>query len=193
VVNSAKKKDYPCVSTVIPTADKKETKQMSHYLSMKCALITDPVALASALTRMGIDRNAIEIHEKATTLVGYNGETRLAHVIVRKEWLQDHAKQVNLGGFNKTDPSRNTAYADIGFVKQEDGTYQALVDDHNFNAEWVKKTSTYYKVEKTKKELTHRKLKYTEALENGKPVLTAIIPSRTAQSNRLYDGQTTFG
>ena len=140
---------------------------MSHYLDMKTT-ITDAEALARALTRMGISRDAIELHDKATTLNGWQGETRKANVIVRKQWLQSHQGQTQWSG--------GTVYADMGFVQEEDGSYKALVDDHNFNPTWVQKMSTYYNIEKSKIELEAKKIKYTESTEKGLPVIKANIP-----------------
>ena len=109
-----------------------------------------------------------------TTLVGWSGQTRQANIIVRKQWLQENAKKVGMNGY--------TCYADLGFKENEDGTFEAYVDDHNFSVEWVNKMATYHHVEKAKAELENRKIKYTETIEDGKPVITANLPFRKLNS-----------
>jgi hypothetical protein len=159
---------------------------MSHYLDMKTT-ITDAEALARALVRKGIDRNAIEIHDKAVTLIGYNGETRKANVIVRKQWIQDHQKKCGMSGYGM---ERGTAacYADMGFVKEADGSYKAMVDNHNFTPDWVNEMTMYYNNEKSKIELDALKIKYTESTDNGSLVIKAIIPQKT--QNRIINRST---
>ena len=152
---------------------------MSHYLDMKVPL-TDPEAIVRALTRMGFPKKAIEVHEKPVTLIGYSGETRQANIIVRKEWIQGHKNSVGMTGY--------TCYADLGYHLQSDGTYQAYVDDHNFNPTWVKKMSTYHNVELAKMRLDDKKIKYTETVEKGLPTLIAKLPFKTP--NKLANRQT---
>jgi len=146
---------------------------MSHFLKMTVDL-TDPESIVNSLTRMGVDRSAITVHQKPTTLVGWSGQTRQANIIVRKQWLQENAKKVGMNGY--------TCYADLGFKENEDGTFEAYVDDHNFSVEWVNKMATYHHVEKAKAELENRKIKYTETIEDGKPVITANLPFRKLNS-----------
>ena len=140
---------------------------MSHFLKMTVDL-TNKEGLINALTRMGVDRNAIEVHDKPTTLIGWSGETKQANIIVRKQWIMDNKDKVNMAGYQ--------CYADLGFKENTNGTYEAYVDDHNFSPEWVNKMATYHHVETAKAELDARKIKYTETLEGGKPVILANLP-----------------
>jgi len=143
---------------------------MSHFLKMKVDL-TDPEAIVRSLERMGVDRSAIEVHEKPVTLIGYSGETKQANILVRKQWLQTNAQKVGMKGI--------TCYADLGFVEAKDGSYDCFVDDHNFNPEWVNKMATYHHVEKAKIALEGKKIKYVESIEKGLPVITATLPFKT--------------
>lgn len=137
---------------------------MSHYLDMKVPL-TDCEAIVRSLGRMGIPRNAIEVHEKPVTMNGYGGQTRKANIVVRKRNLEKHN-------------ACSYAYADLGFVENKDGTYTAYVDDSNFNKEWVNKMATYHHVEKAKMALDEKKITYKETVEKGLPTITASLPFR---------------
>jgi len=148
---------------------------MSHYLDLKTT-ITDAEALARALTRMGIPRSAIQIHNKAVDMDGWNGQQRKANVLVKKQWIHDHQQQCDM--------KAGYAYSDMGFIQEADGSYKALVDDHNFSPAWVQKMSTYYNVEKTKIELDAKKITYSESTEKGLPVITAKIPNRNKVVNK---------
>jgi len=131
---------------------------MSHYLDFK-TVMTDADALKRALAHMptgihrnGIPEHAIEVHENATHLYGYQADKRsqTANVIVRRK---------------DVDPGAN----DIGFVKDADGTYQAIISEFDsrnaevkLNSEWLTKLSSYYNYEKSKIELEARKIPYEE-------------------------------
>ena len=154
---------------------------MSHKLEMKTTM-TDIDGIVAALTRMGIDRNAIEVHRnKTATCQGYN-TTSQANVIVRKDYLQKNFHQLGLGV-----GTFSTAYGDIGFV-ENDGQYKAIVDDKVVSTAWMQKASTYYNIEKTKIELDAKKISYQETTEKGLPVILAKIPNRSM--NRVVNKNT---
>lgn len=88
----------------------------------------------------------VEIHEQAVSLVGYHGDTRpeKANVIVRR---------------NHIGPAAN----DLGFVKEADGTYSAIVSDydsHKHGVEWMKGLKRAYTEKRTIKHAAKNGLKY---------------------------------
>lgn len=127
---------------------------MSHYLDFKTQM-TDPVALKRALTHMatphhpqGLPAQCVEVHDKPEHLYGYHGDVRAqkANIIIRRKDAQDAAN-------------------DIGFVKNEDGCYDAIIsefDRKTFHSGWLTDLSTYYNYEKSKIELEARKIPYEE-------------------------------
>lgn len=145
---------------------------MSHYLDFK-TVMTDPDALKRALTHMGtpihpggLPESAIEVHGKPKHLYGYHGDKRsqTADIIVRRENVQNAAN-------------------DIGFVKNSEGTYDAIIsefDRNKFGNEWMTRLSTYYNYEKSKIELEARKIPYEETKnEDGRLQLRCKFKKKT--------------
>jgi hypothetical protein len=88
----------------------------------------DRDALVEALGEMGY--KIVEVHDDAQNLVGYQGDTRAqkANIIVRRQYISGAAN-------------------DLGFVKQDDGTYSAIVsayDSSRHNAAWMVKLKVAY-------------------------------------------------
>ena len=86
---------------------------------------------------MGFTKEQIEVHDEATNLYGYKGDKReqTAEIVIRKK---------DVGSSSN----------DIGFKKQEDGTYQAVIsefDSARYNKKWLDDTSTHYGVEQSKR------------------------------------------
>jgi hypothetical protein len=67
---------------------------------------------------------AIETYEHPVNLVGYQGDTRTqeAHIIARASFVNHH-----LGG---------GASNDVGFLRADDGSYEAIVSDYDESAWW---------------------------------------------------------
>jgi hypothetical protein len=112
---------------------------MSEFVECKTK-IKDRKALIEALMEMGLKKDQIEIHEKAAHLYGYQGDRReeVANVIIRRGAV---------GGSSN----------DIGFLKKEDGTYEAIISAFDrgsggnfakhtggYNANWVKDLTRKY-------------------------------------------------
>lgn len=147
---------------------------MSHYNDFETE-ITDQNALVRALCRMNnahnqtIQQNWIELHDKATHLYGYKGDRRqqTAHVVIRKN---------NVGN----------AANDLGFVRNEDGRYGAIISDYDrnhFNNQWCNKLYTYYNIEKSKIELENKGIEYTECKDDvGRIQLRAKFKTSEKQS-----------
>lgn len=82
-------------------------------------------------------KNAVEVCDTPKNLIGYHGDTReqKADIIIRRGNI-------------------SSASNDIGFVRQKDGTYQAIVSDYDrgmgYNSEWLDRLSQQYSFEVVK-------------------------------------------
>ena len=95
---------------------------MSHFTVLRTQL-TDLEALVKALADVGFTR--VEVHEAAEHLYGYGGDRRrqTAEVIVRRKFV-------------------GRASNDIGFKRQADGTFAAIIsryDRSKYSQKWVGK------------------------------------------------------
>ncbi len=68
--------------------------------------------------------DAIEVYQAPVNLIGYQGDRRdqQAHIIARKEFVNVH-----LGG---------GASNDVGWLRADDGSYEAIVSDYDESAWW---------------------------------------------------------
>lgn len=84
---------------------------MSHFVECRTEF-RDPQALIAALVACGFDASAIEVHEQAVPLYGYQGDVRpqKAHLIIRRQHIGQGAN-------------------DVGWERQADGTYRAWVSE----------------------------------------------------------------
>jgi len=135
---------------------------MSHYNDIKTK-IKSQKALIAALCRVDTrtgqwTQSHIEVHDQAQHLYGYQGKKReqTAEVIIRRQHVGDAAN-------------------DIGFKKQADGTYTAIISDYDrnyYNSTWMQKVGTYYAVECSKQSCEARGLPYIETTdEKNRPVV----------------------
>jgi hypothetical protein len=101
---------------------------------MYCSIETEfrnPEALILALMETGLwTREQVEMHEKAEHLFGYHGDLRpeKANIIIRRK---------NVGSSSN----------DIGFQRQEDGTFTAIIsefDKSKYNKSWTDKLKANY-------------------------------------------------
>jgi len=120
---------------------------MSHFVEIRL-VIKDQKALVRALERMGF-AGKVQSHDTARNVRDYWGNKSpvMAEVIV---------------------PREHFGHADFGFEKQKDGTFKAHMDSYDqgrLGAKWEDKLSTFYGIEKTKIELEHKGMKYTEDLD----------------------------
>jgi len=83
---------------------------VSHYTSVKTKF-KDKDLLVAALKELYVE---VEVHNEPVKIHGYGGAERLAEIVVRKRYA-------------------NTTYADVGFKRQPNGTYELVVDDLDFN------------------------------------------------------------
>ena len=100
---------------------------MSHFTTIKTQ-IKDTSALVRALADVGFAH--VEVHSVPRHLYGYQGDVRpeMAEVIVRRQYIS--------GSSN-----------DIGFQKQDDGTFEAIVsefDRRRYSQEWLNQVTQRY-------------------------------------------------
>lgn len=115
---------------------------MSHFLECQ-TLFRDRSCLVEALEEV-FGKGKVEVHEEAQNLYGYAGDVReqQAEVIIRRKHV-------------------GSASNDIGFVKEADGTYTAIIseyDRHKYNDEWMGTMKQKYAVAKMKKEYKRKGL-----------------------------------
>jgi hypothetical protein len=135
---------------------------MSEYAKIKTEF-KDLECLLAALKEVGYDN--VEVHEKAQRLVDFqgrqthytdvNGDT--ANVIVRRRYV---------GG----------AANDLGFLKQADGSYSAMVSEYDssrHNAKWFGRLKAKYAEHSVAKEAKRQGFKlYSPAKSvNGKKII----------------------
>lgn len=109
---------------------------MSHFTVMRTKF-TDPAALLKALADQGF--RDVEVHEQAQHLRGFMGDVRkhTAEVIIRRKYV-------------------GQASNDIGFKKQPDGTYDAVIssyDRHKYSQEWLNRLAQRYAYHVTREKL----------------------------------------
>jgi Protein of unknown function (DUF1257) len=102
---------------------------MSHFTAIKTQ-IRDRDALVKALEDIGF-KDQLEIHETAQGLYGFQDDLRkeTAEIIIRRKYL-------------------GAASNDIGFKKQEDDTYEAVISSYdrayNYGQQWVNELTQRY-------------------------------------------------
>ena len=114
----------------------KYNRQKSQYNDRDC--------LVAALNEMGY--TDVEVHDEAVNLIGYHGDVRpeRAHIIVRRRYI-------------------DTAANDLGFVREADGTYSAIVSDYDsrkHGAAWMTGLKKAYTEKRLIKHAASKGLKY---------------------------------
>ncbi len=93
----------------------------------------DRECLVAALMKCGKwTAEQIEVHDTPVNLYGYQGDKRaqVANIVIRRKYVQAAAN-------------------DIGFVKEEDGTYTAIISEYDsgkYNKAWNDNLSQSYSV-----------------------------------------------
>lgn len=102
---------------------------MSHFTSIKTE-IRDVNALVKALEDVGF-KDKVEVHEEAQRLYGFQGDLReeTAEVVIRRQYL-------------------GSASNDIGFKKQEDECYEAVISSYDraykYSQQWLNQLTQRY-------------------------------------------------
>jgi 3-deoxy-D-arabino-heptulosonate 7-phosphate (DAHP) synthase len=100
---------------------------MSHFTSIRTQ-IKQVDALVKALRDVGFEQ--VEVHETAQHLYGFQGDVRsqTAEVIIRRQLI-------------------SAASNDIGFKRQEDGTFQAIISEYDrkhYSQQWLNQVTQRY-------------------------------------------------
>ena len=100
---------------------------MSHFTCIRTQ-VKNVDALIKALVDMGFKN--VEVHETAQHLYGYQGDVRpeTAEVIIRRNYI-------------------SSASNDIGFKRQEDGQFQAIISDYDrqkYSQQWLNRLMQRY-------------------------------------------------
>jgi hypothetical protein len=100
---------------------------LSHFTRIRTQL-RDAEVLVEALHAVG--HRQVEVHDQPQTLYGYRGDARpeKAEVIVRRKHI-------------------GSASNDIGFARQQDGTFEAIISDFDrrrYNKAWMAKLTHAY-------------------------------------------------
>jgi hypothetical protein len=124
---------------------------MSHTLDFE-TVISDQDALIRALVRMGIERDKIEVHETPVCLRTYHNENKVAHIVVRRNLVDNF----------------NGRASDLGFERNDEGLFVGHIDDFQYpgvtcyNEEWQQHLYTYCEVETAKISFEKKGMEYTE-------------------------------
>lgn len=103
---------------------------MSHYSKMRTRFC-NAETLLTALRDVGFKN--VEIYEQPVSLVGYEGRERpeQAHIVIRKKYV-------------------GSASNDIGFMRNHDGTYVAVISDFDrrtkYGEQWLSRLKQAYGV-----------------------------------------------
>ena len=155
---------------------------MSHYNDFK-TIFKDEDALIKSLCRCKtvsgkqIQRAWIQTHAQATALQGYDrGAAKTAHIIIPKHYL------VGIG-----DHQYDT-WNDMGFLKEKDGSYQALISD-KYDGKWLGTLTTYYNIECARNAYTAKGMKCEEVLDDkGRIQLIAEFNVAPTSNNYIKQG-----
>lgn len=133
---------------------------MSHYSKIDTEFI-DKEALIQGLVDMGFSRESVEVFDQPQTLYGYKGDPRedKANVIIRRRFV-------------------GTSSNDLGFVREADGRFRAIISDFDsrrYNVEWLSNLKGRYMVSVGKRDLKSKGFRTVKEMvdENGKIHLVA--------------------
>lgn len=132
---------------------------MSRFCKVQ-TLFKDQDSLVQALMETGNwSKDQIEIHNEPQHLFGYKGDQRqeMANLIIRRQFVGRSSN-------------------DIGFVKNDDGTYGAIISNYDksrYNDKWIgalKGSYAFYQIEKQMRAKGRRVVR--ERLSNGRQTIT---------------------
>jgi hypothetical protein len=121
---------------------------ISHYNRIKTEL-KNKDSLLKALAKMGYGQEKVELHDQASALYGYQGDTRpqKANIIVRRKYVGSCAN-------------------DIGWELQDDGTYAAHISDYDrgrHGKKWQEDLEMHYGIEQAKAAFSSEGWSYQES------------------------------
>jgi hypothetical protein len=132
---------------------------MSH-LNAFTTEMSDKDALLKALTRMGIPRNCIEVHDRAQPIVGYHGTSdhKVGHIIVRRQ----HARIPSDIGWEKVGDKYLAHVDDFDYTHTSWRNQGAGPGSPIYNQAWNTELLNYYITEKKKAEMEAKGLTVIE-------------------------------
>ena len=129
---------------------------MSLYCDIETQFKSQESLVAALMEHGGWGKSQIEVHGEPQHLFGYKGDQRaeVAHVIIRRN-------------------SVGKASNDMGFVRQDDGTYKAIISEYDkdskYTASWMGQLTASYAYHATKREMERRGRRVTrERLPDGR-------------------------
>ncbi len=131
---------------------------MSHYSKFQTKF-ADQACLCQALADKGF--TTVEQHAEPVHLFGYHGDRRddKANVVVRRHYV---------GSLSN----------DIGFLRQADGTYEAIISDfdrHKYGEEWLQSLAQRYALHATISSLTQQGYELAEMVEDANGNLRLVL------------------
>jgi hypothetical protein len=131
---------------------------------MKTSITDKEMLIRTLMSRMGLKRNQIEVHDRAQRIINHYhpDEVFVGNVVVRQE---------------------NTGIrSDIGWELTKDGTYAAHLDSYDYQAKtryddvWANSIQDTYNLEVCKQGLVDKGRSFTEKLVDGFPVIEFEMP-----------------
>ena len=137
---------------------------MSHFSRFKTRFV-DQASLCAALSDVGY--KTVEQHAEPVHLFGYRGDWRAdkANIVVRRQQI-------------------GIASNDIGFLRQADGTYEAIISDYDkrrHDDAWLQKLAQRYAVHATISSLTAQGYELAETVADANGNLRLVLNDYSLQ------------
>ena len=138
---------------------------MSHFVECQTEF-KDPEALVAALIECGFAAEQIEVYEQAVALYGYQGDVRpqQAHVVIRRQHIATGAN-------------------DVGWERQDDGTYKAWISEYDSGVGQYKARATSARFNQKMQNKIKQEYAY-QVIERQQRTL-----GRTVERQRLSNGE----
>jgi predicted transposase YbfD/YdcC len=131
---------------------------MSAYASLKTEFTDQECLLAALADNTERCYKTVEVHETPVNLVGYHSDTRsqVANIVIRRNEI-------------------GSASNDIGFVKDNDGKFTAIISDydsHRHGTKWMTAVKASYTEKRFEKEAKRQGLRFVSREKlNGKTIV----------------------
>ncbi len=134
---------------------------MSAYASLKTEFTDQECLLAALADNTERCYTKVEVHENPVNLVGFHGDTRqqVANIVIRRS---------EVGG----------ASNDIGFVKDNDGKYTAIISDydsHRHGTKWMTAVKASYTEKRAVKEMKRQGLRFMSREKIGNKIVVKYL------------------
>jgi hypothetical protein len=134
---------------------------MSAYAQVQTEFNDQECLLAALADNEVRSYKNVEVHEKPVNLVGYHGDLRqqVAEIVIRRSEIGD-------------------ASNDIGFSKNSDGKFTAIVSDydsHRHGTKWMTAVKASYTEKRAVKEMEKQGLKYMSREKIGNKIVVKYL------------------